>query len=514
MAAVFAARQVGPKGVGRLVAVKVMSTALASDPASQAAFLREASIATRIEHPNVVRTYEIGDVDGEIFIAMELVHGESLSNLQKENEQPIPLAVGLRIVADVARGLHAAHELTDAEGRTLGLVHQDVTPHNIVVGYDGISKLLDFGVARVAIEGGSRTETVRGKPAYLAPEQLQLGRVDRRTDLFALGIVLHEVLTGRRLFPQDTSVARAILGRASRVPDVREVRPEIPAPIAEVVAKALELAPERRFGSVDEMRRAMTAARVACGIADVDDADVAAWARAQGRPPWTLVELEREISDVGAFVTEHERVADLPTLHGEAATGAGPRPPPGRRRWPWVALGLFALILSALLGFGARGLREEPPAGRATADAAPTSLTATTEGRDASTTELTESAVASSPSSSSSSSSSASASTPGPATSSPRSPARPSRPRPSGTPSSAASAQVAARAGAMAYLTVWSNPWGRVRIDGREVGDSPISRMALKSGSHVVSVTTKAGESQERRITLGSAEEKTERFVF
>jgi hypothetical protein len=469
MATVFAARQAGPKGVGRLVAVKVMSTALAADPTSQRAFLREATIATRIEHPNVVRTYEIGEVDGEIFIAMELVHGESLANLQK-GAGPVPLAIALRIVSDVARGLHAAHELTDREGKILGLVHQDVTPHNIVVGYGGTCKLLDFGVARMALSDGSRTETVRGKPAYLAPEQLLLERIDRRTDLFALGVVFHELLTGQRLFPHDSVMTRAILTRSEVVPDVREICPDIPAPIADVVGKALRPTPEERFESADAMRRAMNSARIACGIEEADDADVATWARARLAPPWTLVELEQEIFDAGAFVTEHQRVADLPTLRTETA----PLPPaPAGHRWRWIALGVAALVSSAVLGFSLRGLREPV---RETAAPAPPPAT-----------------------------SDAGEPIPIAAQSAPPVGSIEASPRPAPRPTAAHPP---------AHLTVWSNPWGRVRIDGRDVGDSPISRMSVKSGPHVVSVTTKAGDVQERRISVGSGEEKTERFVF
>ena len=511
MATVFAARQVGPKGVGRLVAVKVMSTALASDPASQEAFLREAAISTRIEHPNVVRTYEIGEVDGEIFIAMELVHGESLSNLQK-GAGPVPFAVAVRIVSDVARGLHAAHEVTDIGGRTLGLVHQDVTPHNIVVGYDGISKLLDFGVARFAVSDGSRTDTIRGKPAYLAPEQLLLERIDRRTDLFALGIVLHELLTGQRLFPQDGSMARAVLTRGEVVPDVRAARPDVPAPIAEVVAKALQTAPDDRFASVDEMRRAMNAARVACGIAEAEEADVGAWARARVTPPWTLVELERELSEVGAFVTEHERVADLPTLKtlddaspSSPSPRSAPRPsasltPAAHPRWGWIALGGMALLLSAVLGFGARGLRE------------PTRVASPEPLSSASSSAAGEAGGAPAPLSAPLESALPSPTLRG-TTSSANAQRGSTKPARLGS-ATAAGANASAAAGGTAYVTVWSNPWGRVRIDGRDIGDSPISRMAVKSGAHAVSVTTKAGEQQERRITLGSGEEKTERFVF
>src|SRR5581483_2952890 len=180
LATVFAARQLGARGATRVVALKVMATALADDPAAQQMFEREALIATRIEHPNIVRTYEVGEVSGEIFLAMELVQGAALSVLCGSSPGGIPLPIAVRIACDVARGLHAVHELRDVDGALLGVVHQDVTPHNVIVDYDGAAKLLDFGVARMVSRDGSRTERVRGKPAYLAPEQVLLERIDRR----------------------------------------------------------------------------------------------------------------------------------------------------------------------------------------------------------------------------------------------------------------------------------------------------------------------------------------------
>ncbi|HEY2509273.1 MAG TPA: protein kinase, partial [Polyangiaceae bacterium] len=141
MAAVFAARQLGIGAATRVVAVKVMATALADDPAARRMFEREAVIATRVEHPNIVRTYEVGEVGGEIFLAMELVAGAPLSRLCATAPGTVPLAIAVRIAGDVARGLTAVHDLREPSGELLGVVHQDVTPHNVIVGYDGTTKL-------------------------------------------------------------------------------------------------------------------------------------------------------------------------------------------------------------------------------------------------------------------------------------------------------------------------------------------------------------------------------------
>src|SRR5262245_26051844 len=228
MATVFAARHLGMAvpGATRVVALKVMATALADDPKARRMFEREAVIATRVEHPNVVRTYEVGEVNGEIFLAMELVQGATLSALCAHAPGEVPLAIAVRIACDVARGLDAVHDLRDAGGELLGVVHQDVTPHNVIVGYDGVTKLLDFGVARMVAHDGSRTQSIRGKPAYLAPEQIALEPIDRRADVYGLGAVLFELLTGTR------SSRGADLVGPGAPRDVRSVRAEVPEAIA------------------------------------------------------------------------------------------------------------------------------------------------------------------------------------------------------------------------------------------------------------------------------------------
>jgi serine/threonine-protein kinase len=137
-----------------------MAPMLRDDPAFLRMFEREAGIAARLEHPNLVRTYEVGVADGELFLAMEYVHGAPLSELRARERPPVPIT--LRILLDAASGLHVFHDLAGVDGTRLELVHQDVTPHNLIVGYDGVSKLLDFGVARIGSVDASRTETVRG----------------------------------------------------------------------------------------------------------------------------------------------------------------------------------------------------------------------------------------------------------------------------------------------------------------------------------------------------------------
>ena len=257
MAAVFAARQKGPLDLGRLVAVKVMSTALVGDASYERLFLREAGIATRLEHPYVVRVYEVGEADGTLFIAMEFVHGASLRALCNAVNGPLPLAIALRLLADTADALHAAHELCDAEGKPLSLVHQDVSPHNIMVTYDGVTKLLDFGVARIGAMDASRTETIRGKPAYLAQEQINSKRIDRRTDVFQLGIVAFELLTGEKLFAGETALEVYSAIGAGKIRQLASVAPNIPRAIADVCQRALSHEPDDRYPSAEAFAQAL-----------------------------------------------------------------------------------------------------------------------------------------------------------------------------------------------------------------------------------------------------------------
>jgi serine/threonine protein kinase len=343
MASVFAARQLGAgvRGATRVVAVKVMATALADDPAARRMFEREAVIATRVEHPNVVRTYEVGEVNGEIFLAMELVRGAALSTLCAYAPGVVPMPIAVRIACDVARGLSAVHDLRDANGELLRVVHQDVTPHNVIVGYDGVPKLLDFGIARMVAQDGSHTQSIRGKPAYLAPEQVALARVDCRADIYGLGAVLFELLTGTR----SSRASEAAAPRAEV--DVRSLRADVPEPLARVVAKALATDPDERFATAEEMRRALTDARDASGLPKLEESDIAHWVRAVAPPSSSLADLERELSledaSYAAYHTELAAVAELPTI-AEGPRSSRARRSRRARRWPALVAGSLAMI--------------------------------------------------------------------------------------------------------------------------------------------------------------------------
>lgn len=234
----------------RLFAVKRLRGEYADDPSVLTMLLDEARIAGLIRHPNVVSVLDVGEDDAGPYLLMEFVEGASVSQLIKRaGVGGLPLEVALRIAIQAAEGLHAAHELKDAEGKPLELVHRDVSPQNILVGFDGVARVTDFGIAK-ALGRDTRTSTgiLKGKLGYLAPEQLRFEDLDRRADLFALGVTLFEMLSGTRLYsgPEVNEVARRILTEPP--PDIQSFRDDVPPEVEELLfellAKQRELRPE------------------------------------------------------------------------------------------------------------------------------------------------------------------------------------------------------------------------------------------------------------------------------
>ncbi|MFH1811269.1 MAG: serine/threonine-protein kinase [Pseudomonadota bacterium] len=267
MATLYLARVSGLAGFEKLVAIKRIHPHLSRERQFIEMFLDEARIAARLHHPNIAQIYELGEVDRSLFIAMEYVEGESLARfaraylkLQRERGGPkgMPIRECAAVVAEAAAGLHAAHELRGADGEPLELVHRDVSPHNILVTYDGYVKLIDFGVAkargRISHTQGS---SVKGKVAYMSPEQIQAQPLDRRSDVFSLGIVLHEMTCGRRLFKSDIEVETLRQILQADIPRPSSLRPDYPPPLEQVVMKALARDPAQRYQTADEMRRAI-----------------------------------------------------------------------------------------------------------------------------------------------------------------------------------------------------------------------------------------------------------------
>lgn len=244
-----------PSGIQSLAAVKLT---LDGSEEQHRALLLEARLAALISHPGVVRLLDAG-FEGEVaWFAMEYVRGPSLAELLERASGRLPPWVAARIVADVCSALHAVHEACDAQGKPLGIVHRDVSPQNILVSYEGFVKLVDLGIARSALHGTPTSiGTVKGKLGYLSPEQAGGAPVDRRGDVFALGVVLWEALAGKRLFQRatDGETLAAIL-RADVCP-LREVASDAPESIVAIAHKALAVDPALRFRSALEMHRAL-----------------------------------------------------------------------------------------------------------------------------------------------------------------------------------------------------------------------------------------------------------------
>jgi serine/threonine-protein kinase len=252
MAEVFLAKAAGPRGFEKTLVLKRILPHLAEDEAFVEMFLGEAQLAARLDHPNVVQIFDFGEVDGSYFLAMEYIDGPTLRRLIKrstELKQPLSAAVCAKMVASAAEGLAFAHELTDPEtGAPLGLVHRDISPENVLVSRQGAVKVVDFGIAKVAGQSHrTATGVVKGKIAYMPPEQLQAKAMDGRVDVYALGIVLYELLTGKRPFEAttDVSMMQAILFEPF-VPALKR-RPDLPEAMQRILERALAKDREQRY---------------------------------------------------------------------------------------------------------------------------------------------------------------------------------------------------------------------------------------------------------------------------
>ncbi len=245
----------GSGGFEKLVVIKELREERARDAAFVELFLAEAKLAGQLNHPNVVQTIEATRVDGRLFLAMEFLEGQSLSELMRAGGMPERLA--LQVLCDTLAGLHYAHELQDYGGNALAIVHCDVSPQNIFVTYDGHTKIVDFGIARAA--GQAESGGFRGRLAYASPEQIRGGSLDRRTDVFALGVVLWEVLAKRRLVPRDTPQKEIVAARlAGTEPRIRAAVPSIHPRLAAICDRALAMDPAERFGTAEEFRVALS----------------------------------------------------------------------------------------------------------------------------------------------------------------------------------------------------------------------------------------------------------------
>jgi eukaryotic-like serine/threonine-protein kinase len=257
MATVHFGRLLGPAAFARMVAIKRLHEQFARDPELAARFLEEAELATRIRHANVVPTLDVVAEGGEVLLVMEYVHGESLARLLRK-AGPTAKSVACAIGASVLHGLHAVHTAKNAAGEPLGIVHRDVSPHNVIVGADGVARLIDFGIAkRMGELPVTREDAVRGKLAYMAPEQVRRLPLDARTDVYASSVVLWEALTGRRLFAGEEEAAILEQVLIGLVDPPSKYVPEVDDRLDAIVLRGLDRDPARRFETARAMALAL-----------------------------------------------------------------------------------------------------------------------------------------------------------------------------------------------------------------------------------------------------------------
>jgi serine/threonine protein kinase len=278
MGEIFLARGRTPSGGSGLAAVKRLLPQAAQDPAFVKMFLDEGRLVRRLRHPNVCSTWDHGrTADGQYYLAMEWIDGVSVQRLLRraQSRAAIPLHIATRIIADVASALDYAHRLSDESGDHLGIVHRDVSPANIMVDLDGRVKLVDFGLAKARTQPGF----VKGKFGYLSPEQLT-GRVDYRTDVFALGLCLWELLTTNQLFEHSTAAETiAAIKAYEGPPDIRDARPDVTPEIGEILTRSLARLPSERFSSAGEMKLYLERALRKMRRPTVDARELAAFVR-------------------------------------------------------------------------------------------------------------------------------------------------------------------------------------------------------------------------------------------
>lgn len=261
MAEIYLARMAGIDGFSKLVVVKRLLSQLAGDKEFVEMFLDEARINARLSHSNVVQVLELGEADGQYFMAMEYVSGLSVAQVGRMAAQrlgEVPQGVACGIVAQACAGLHHAHETKLLDGSDMGIIHRDVSPQNLLLTYEGFVKVLDFGIAKA--EGRAtqtKAGTVKGKFAYMSPEQCTGEGVDRRTDIFALGIILFELCTSRRLFKRGSTFETYEAIIKGDVPDPSEVSPSVSKPVGQVILKALARRKEDRFPTAEAMQEAL-----------------------------------------------------------------------------------------------------------------------------------------------------------------------------------------------------------------------------------------------------------------
>ena len=381
MAHVYLALVTGLAGFSKLVVLKVMRDELREHPASLNMFLGEARLAARMNHPNVVVTSEVGEDNGRYYICMEYLEGQTLGRvLKKTIEQALPLAARLEIMCQMLEGLSYLHGFTDLDGTPLGLVHRDISPNNLFVTFEGAVKVLDFGVAKAAgISHVTEAGTFKGKLGYAAPEQI-VGRSDQRSDVFAAGVLMWEILTYRRL-TQDRTQTEIVQGRIAGAESelMHRQGTDVPPELMEICAKAASKAPEDRYPTASAMQAAIqeyiSKASLEYSAEKLRDLLHGLYETERGE---MRLQIDRRVKHVqleDEHPSEFSRAALVPTaapVFGGTSSGLSPAPVPTSRGKMFVAALAVALAAGVAGAFITRiapqaALSTTPPAGAAPA---------------------------------------------------------------------------------------------------------------------------------------------------
>ena len=515
MAEVYLARMTGVGGFERLLVIKRILPHLTGDPDFVEMFLNEGRIAARLAHPNVCHVYELGEVDGALFLAMEYLEGLSWGELSPlvPRGGGFELRCAAGVIGQVCDGLRYAHELRDVDGTPTPVVHRDVSPQNLMITSDGVSKLLDFGVSKVLTEGSrTRTGMLKGKLPYMAPEQIRGEPVDARADVFAMGTVLWEALTGDRLFRRDSDyqIWRAVT--EEDIPTVTSRCPTLPRGIDVVVGRALERDPDRRYPTIRAFASDLREVATPLG-GPLDPAALAEVVRTLGAEE--LATRARQVSHaLGRPIKEPRPPAAVPVASPDATVPSDTQSVQlrdgsvrlGRRRWPgwWLALAVLGMIGGGLAV--ARWTSKPDPAGIATADstrdaaASPldrdgeirTDATDPGDPSDASRLATSEAAGRDAPPATSDAGIDDAAGElafPGDDAGA----KRPARPRVTAKP------PVAEQPG---QYSVDSRPYAKIFIDGKAYGDTPLFKLSLPAGKHRIRAVREDGKAQRFAITI------------
>ena len=541
MAEIFLARRPGPAGT-ELVVIKRLLPEDAEDPVILRMFADEARLALRLGHPSIVRALGLGMLEERDALVLEFLEGQTLHVVMRraaEYDRQLPVEALVPLFADVAEALHYAHELADEGGRPLNVVHRDVSPHNLFVTTAGTVKLLDFGIAKTALqENRTRTGLLKGKVAYMAPEQALGARVDRRADVWSLGVSLWEALAGTRLFKADNEAASLRLTLSGPIAKPSSVRPEIPSEIDRIVLRSLQREPAQRYASAaimaEELRawaRRQQVPMIAPARGIMTELFERDTAEQRARISGLLIQPENvPISSTVPVLTKLPPVETVGASHVSTVTEflgqLEERQRSAQRRMRALVAVLTAGVLAlgyALFAhgggqtealaptapqpvaqFGSTPLdnsrvapvaRDEAPSAPAEAPtAAPTSRLAAPNGNEGSPRHRGTETPKDSP--------------PASAALSPALPTTAEAPRePEPAPEPKRSARAAATSEhadiEFGFLTLDSTPWSQVSADGTPLGQTPIVRARLSAGPHTLVLTnSERGLSSTYQITI------------